>query len=268
MTATDVLTETLTREYSFTQTEGSDGLTLEGYAAVFNEPTRISNAFEGDFNETITRGAFARAVRQNPKPVVQFDHGQHPLLGSIPIAALTSMREDDKGLYIQARIHDNWLTEPVRDAIKSGSIGGMSFRFRPAPGGEQWDDRRENRTLTDVDLFELGPVVFPAYAGTAVSVRSQQLADALQEPELRHDLALALLLEPQDVADTPNDEARAEDTPPAEDEGEVRAEETPADQDVESSSAPNPARYRATAIALRAQQAALRSNIEPQGLSD
>ena len=62
------------RTVDFDLEPASDGLTLEGYAAVFDSPTRISNQWEGDFTETIKRGAFARAVRANPKPKMQFDH--------------------------------------------------------------------------------------------------------------------------------------------------------------------------------------------------
>lgn len=263
---TTLATETFTRTYDFTQLPDTDGLTLEGYAAVFDSPTRIANAYEGDFMEKIVKGAFARAVRQQPGPVVQFDHGQHPLLGSIPIAALTSMREDDKGLYVSARIHDNWLTEPVRDAIKSKAISGMSFRFRPAPGGEEWNATRDERTLTDVDVFELGPVVFPAYEGTAVSVRSQKLAAALQDEEIRHDLALALLLEPAvdgsesdrpvegpSDEDEPRNTAGPEDTPPLEG-GQSEA------------SAPNPARVHALTLEARLSRVLQRSIIEPPEL--
>jgi len=264
---TTVVPTTLSREYRFTQT-ASDGLTLEGYAAVFDSPTRIANAWEGDFTETIARGAFARAVRQNPKPKVQFDHGQHPLLGSIPIAALTSMREDEKGLFISARIHDNWLTEPVRDAIKSGAIDGMSFRFAVPPGGDEWSTDRSTRTLKDVDVFEFGPVVFPAYAGATVSVRSQQLADALKDDAVRHDLAVALLLDNLTDLPTPTDD----DTAPLEvavsDEVEVRDDDVIADQ-TPVSSAPNPARTQATLYAVRAALAAQRStHYEPSGLFD
>ena len=263
---TEVVPDTLTRSYRFDLTPVEDGLTLEGYAAVFDTPTRIANSWEGDFTETIARGAFARAVRQNPKPVVQFDHGQHPLLGSIPIAALSSMREDDKGLFVSARIHDNWLTEPVRDAIKSGAIDGMSFRFRVPAGGEQWDNTRETRTLTDVDLLELGPVVFPAYKGTAVSVRSQQLAEALQDDDVRHDLAIALLIDNlTDSLPTLDTEDPARDEPAGSEEGAVRDDET-ADQET-SLSAPNLARSLATSLEVRAAQALLRSNNEPEGLS-
>jgi HK97 family phage prohead protease len=254
---------TLIRSYRFHQLPDADGLTLEGYAAVFDAPTRIKNAWEGDFTETIKRGAFARAVRESTKPKVQFDHGQHPLLGSIPIAAVASMREDDKGLFISARVHDNWLTEPVRDAIKSGAIDGMSFRFAPTADGEEWDATRENRTLTDVNLFEFGPVVFPAYQGTELSLRSRKLAEALHDEDVRHDLALALLLDP-DFVSVP-DEAADQIEEDTADRDEAPAEEAgPSDP-----SAPNTALHAATSMQVRAEQAQLRSmKHEPSGLPD
>ena len=280
MTATDVHTETpqlLLRSYDFEQTPKGDGKTLEGFVAVYDQWARISNAFEGDFDETVRFGAFARTVRANPRPVIQFDHGQHPLLGSIPIAAPPRMKEEKRGFWVSTTVHDNWLTEPVRDAIVSGAIRGMSMRFYPAAeNGERWDPMREKRELLDLHVLEMGPVVFPAYEGTTVNMRSQQFADALKDPTLRHDLALALLLEGRDEdlpADTPDDEARA-DQPPADDVVEVRTdEETPADPDtpedvVAEVSAPNPARTMATLIAVRTSQAVTRSNYEPEGLPD
>jgi len=127
--------QTHTRTVDFELRDNSDGLTLAGYAAVFDAPAQISD-WKGTYTETIARGAFTRAIRANPRPVVQFDHGQHPLLGSIPIAALQSLREDQRGLYMEATLHDNWLTEPVRDAITSGAITGMSFRFSVPDGGD------------------------------------------------------------------------------------------------------------------------------------
>lgn len=169
-------------ELSRTDESGS-GLTMEGYAAVFNSPTLIES-WEGRFNETIAPGAFAKTIREG-SPVLQFDHGQHPLLGSIPLGAITDLQEDETGLRVRARISDNWLTEPIRDAIREGAIDGMSFRFIPVK--DEWEDERSDtptRTLREVKLLELGPVVFPAYADTSVSLRDAvddqyQLARAL-----------------------------------------------------------------------------------------
>jgi len=154
-----------------------DGLTLTGYAAVFNSPTRISG-WEGDFIETIAPGAFKHTIR-NSRPVMQFDHGQHPLIGSLPIASIGKLREDSHGLYVEARVFDNWLTEPLRDAIRSEAISGMSFRFSVVKDDWSKQGKDRVRTLKEVRLYELGPVVHPAYADTSVALRSLERATGL-----------------------------------------------------------------------------------------
>lgn len=155
-----------------------DGLTLSGHAAVFDQVTRI-DSWEGQFDEVIQRGAFRKTLRERT-PVLMFEHGKHPLIGSMPLGTITKAREDDTGLWIEARLHDNWLIEPVRDAITSKSVDGMSFRFEAVKDAWQNDKRKVPlRTLQELRVPELGPVVFPAYSGTDVAVRSlfDQLPD-------------------------------------------------------------------------------------------
>lgn len=194
----------------------SDGLTLTGYAAVFNDVTRI-DSYEGRFDEQIAPGAFRRTL-QRRTPVLQFDHGSHGVVGSIPIGAIESIREDARGLYIEARLHDNWLVEPVRDAIASGAISGMSFRFSVT--GDEWDTSGETpmRTIKSVNLMELGPVVFPAYESTTVGVRSEVL-NVLTQPELRTDLARALVLSGSSDELAVNDSGTSNEPAEAPDEG-------------------------------------------------
>jgi len=218
-------------------TTPGDGLTLDGYAAVFNRET-IIDSWEGRFKEKIAPGAMKKSFRENP-PRVQFDHGHHPLIGSIPIGAVETCSEEvdpvlapEGGAHVIARLHDNWLIHPVRDAIASGSIDGMSFRFgvireewHDADGKKitdemqlqellrrSWyeeipDDELLVRTLKELRVPELGPVVWPAYDDTSVDVRSKTLTidlDRLHEPEQRNKLAQAVLLadraETDDVA--------------------------------------------------------------------
>jgi uncharacterized protein len=152
--------------------EAGDGLNLEGYAAVFNTPTRIRD-HQGDFDETILPGAFKRSLGER-SPVLQWDHGRDPAVGTAPIGDITDLREDDHGLLVRARLYDHASTERVRMAIKGKSIKGMSFRFGVPDGGEVWSKRdgMEQREIRDADVHELGPVVFPAYKATSVSVRS------------------------------------------------------------------------------------------------
>lgn len=193
--------------------EDDDGFTLEGYAAVFESPTRI-DSWEGEFDEQIARGAFKKSLRERT-PRLQFDHGHHPVIGSIPIGRFTEIGEDERGLHVLARLTDNWLVQPVRDAIAEGSIDGMSFRFSVVR--EEWRDNAGvlikadelpqllwnpgdrgplQRTLKEVKIAEAGPVVWPAYVDTSVGVRAKDMAAAIgTDAQLRRQVQRALALD-------------------------------------------------------------------------
>ncbi len=170
-----------------------DGLTLEGYAVVFDQPTRIESN-RGPFIETMKRGAFTRTLNAK-MPVLMFDHGQHPLIGPMPIGVIEEAREDAHGLFIRARLGSNWLIEPVREAIASGAVTGMSFRMmnikENVRRGASPGDLQE-RDVIEVRCPELGPVVYPAYETTSVAVRS--MSEALHDDSARTDLVRALWL--------------------------------------------------------------------------
>jgi hypothetical protein len=191
----------LTVPFEVRNGDDGDGLTLSGYAAVFNSPTRIADR-NGEYTESIAPGAFKRTLNSH-KPVMQFDHGQHPLLGSLPIAAINDVREDSRGLYVEARVFDNWLTEPLRDAIRGGAITGMSFKFQVIKDDWRSTDLGQARTIREVKLYELGPVVHPAYADTSVALRS--LERVIGQP----------LLSPTDTSEQRDDVPSEEPVAPA-----------------------------------------------------
>jgi HK97 family phage prohead protease len=216
--------------------ETGDGLTLEGHAAVFNRLTLI-DSWEGRFKEQCVPGCFKKTFRERT-PVLQFDHGRHPMVGSIPIGMAERVEEDDVGAFVRARLHDNWIVQPVRDAIASGSINGMSFRFTVVrdewvgPDGKKITDEEEllrllwgtwdapddellTRSLKEVKVPELGPVVFPAYEDTDVGVRSGRtvidLAELRENPAERRRMARLLFMA---EGSTPEDESSStEDVP-------------------------------------------------------
>ena len=218
--------------------DAGDGQTLEGYAAVFNEWTTISDRL-GTFQERIAPGAFKRTLGQR-MPVMQFDHGTHPLIGSIPLGRFTHIAEDDYGLKVRAKLSDNWLIQPVRDAIRDGGITGMSFKFRVV--ADQWEERDgdELRTITEVDLIEAGPVVHPAYEATTVGVRSRQTALALTDPEVRREVAALLTLGTEDIRNLADESPAAEPAP---------APATPAPAEAPTSSHAKASNNRRRAIA-------------------
>lgn len=163
--------QTLERHVDFDvrSIDEGDGLTLSGYAAVFDSPTRI-DSWEGRFDEIIARGAFRKTISER-MPILQWNHGNDPAIGQVPIGAIKNIREDTRGLFIEARLHDNDHVRPIRDAIASGAVSGMSFRFQVIK--DHWDDMGEVpvRTVKEVRLLEAGPVAFPAYEDTSVGVR-------------------------------------------------------------------------------------------------
>lgn len=191
------------RAFNFeARSSGSDGRTLEGHAAVFNTAARIRD-MHGDFDEIIMPGAFTRSLASRT-PVMQFEHGRDPRVGAVPIAAIEDIREDETGLYVRAKLYDNPVIEPVRQAIAGKSIKGMSFRFAVPDGGDKWSNRSEDvdlRQIYDTDTAEIGPVVFPAYDATSVSVRSML---AQLDPDEHRSLIRELAAELRLAADIPD----------------------------------------------------------------
>lgn len=190
------------RSFDFETDLAGDGRTLEGYAAVFDSVSRISD-WMGDFDEVIRPGAFVRSLATRT-PVLQFEHGRDARVGAVPIGSIEDIREDARGLYVRARLYDNPVVEPVRQAIEGRSINGMSFRFSVPKGGDKWTpmDKRSDgisdadfREILHTDTREIGPVVFPAYDDTTVGVRALM---AQLDPEERDALRRELV---RDLAD-------------------------------------------------------------------
>ncbi len=236
-----------------------DGLTIDGYGAVFNSATTI-DSWEGTFDEVIAPGAFRKSIRENT-PIMQFDHGHHPLIGSLPLGRWDTVEEDARGLHVVGRLSDNWLIEPFRDAIRDGGVTGMSFRFSVVR--DEWTDNagkkiRDDdlpellwhgsgdrgpilRTLKELRVSEVGPVTWPAYADTSVGVRSSErfvvdlgrldLRSALARSELARAVALAEAAlaaptaRPSKTSDVPSESP----TPSSEPRSTVPAAEHPAD---------------------------------------
>lgn len=207
-------------------TEPNDGWTLDGYGAVFNCFTVI-DSWEGVFREQIANGSMKKSFRENP-PIIQYDHGRHPMIGSMPIASVSSVAEESDpelapagGAHIVGRMNPNWLIEPLRDCLANGQINGMSFRFSVVR--EKWetadgktikddqellnelrrtwdgtvpDDELPIRTLQELRVPEMGPVCWPAYTETSAGVRSINLDELGTDPDQRAALARKLFAVP------------------------------------------------------------------------
>ena len=156
------------------------GRTLNGHFAVFNEFTEIDSWFEGRFLEQIAPGSFRDTIEdENRSPKILFDHGHDPSIGNKPLGAPDVLREDKTGAYYESELFDEEYVNQLLPALRSGQLGA-SFRFRitsdewrePKRSTKANPDKLKERTITGVDLYEFGPVTFPAYGNATAGVRS------------------------------------------------------------------------------------------------
>ena len=149
-----------------------DGMTFEGYAAVFNSPSQPL-----PFVETIKPGAFRKSLQGRHRMMLLWNHDTSQPLASTRNGSLR-MVEDDYGLKVTATLPDTQLGRDVAHMIRTGLIDAMSFGFQVKK--DTWSADGSTRTLEEVAIHEASLVSYPAYEGTAgsVSVRENRDIDA------------------------------------------------------------------------------------------
>jgi HK97 family phage prohead protease len=153
-----------------------DGMTLSGYAAVFNSASQPL-----PFTETIAPGAFRASLESKNDIKLLWNHDTSVVLGSTRAGTL-KLSEDGKGLRVDATLP---LTQAGKDAaisIKRGDVTGFSIGFRVPSNGDEWPSA-DQRILKRVNIHEVSVgVAFPDYLGTegTASVRAMtELADKI-----------------------------------------------------------------------------------------
>lgn len=142
-------------------------LRIGGYAATFNKEATGLN-----FREVIAPGAFTRTLASGNPVFLLINHD----MDALPLASTQSgtlkLSQDNVGLRMEAELDPkNPRAVELASALERGDVDKMSFAFSVAPDGDNKEDGL--RTLTDLDLFEVSVVTFPAYDSTSVGMRSQ-----------------------------------------------------------------------------------------------
>jgi len=152
---------------------------IEGYAAVFGDKYD-----SGWFIETIAPGAFDRALKEAQDVRCLFNHDPNNLLGRTKSKTL-SLAVDATGLHYDCDLNpDTRIATEVHSMVAREDLDGCSFAFtvRKQTWSEETDAEGKTtnyRTIEDLDLFDVGPVTYPAYEGTSVGARSVQHRQAL-----------------------------------------------------------------------------------------
>jgi uncharacterized protein len=144
-----------------------DKKTITGHAAVFNT---LTDMFW--YREQIAPGAFAKTLKTSDTRAL-LNHDANYLLGRTSSGTL-SMREDDRGLFVEINPPD---TQLIRDLVltpmERGDLNQMSFAFITTD--ESWEEKKGEipiRTIKEVDpLYDVSVVTQPAYPTTDAKLR-------------------------------------------------------------------------------------------------
>lgn len=154
----------------------NDGATprIGGYAAKYN--TYSQNL--GGFVEQIAPGAFDRSLSEQVDVLCRYNHEDAGLLGRTNSGTLR-LTSDSTGLEYEVDLPDTSTGRDVAELARRGDVTRSSFAFHTLE--DDWsltDQGFPRRTLRNVALVDVAPVVSPAYLDTSSALRS--LADRLE----------------------------------------------------------------------------------------
>jgi len=153
---------------------------IEGYGAVFYRDGDPGTEYQlwADAYERVLPGAFDRAMKEDDVRSL-FNHDPNMVLGRVAAGTL-SLSIDATGLRYSVTPPETAIVrEQVLLPIDRGDVSGSSFMFRVK--SVRWSDEErdgrmvEIREIQEVELFELGPVTFPAYEATTTGIRSASM---------------------------------------------------------------------------------------------
>ena len=153
----------------------TDEMKITAYFVVFNTETEI---YDGMYEE-ISDKAFKDIDLSDIRALA--DHDTAKVLGRTKSQTL-KLSVDEKGLFGEITINKN-DTEAVNlyERVKRGDIDQCSFGFSILNETmEQRADGTTKWTITEIELFEVSVVTFPAYADTSVEARSAQIEQMKQ----------------------------------------------------------------------------------------
>ncbi len=153
------------------ESRADGGKMIVGYGAVFHREGEAGTEYRlaPDVVERIATTAFDRALKEKQDARGLFNHDPNMLLGRAAAGTLR-MSADSKGLRYEIDLPDTQVGKDVAASIARGDLSGSSFSFRiNGKEGQRFEKGNgfDVRHIVDVDLYDVGPVTFPAYEARA-----------------------------------------------------------------------------------------------------
>ncbi len=157
------------------RTEGGDPI-IDGYATVWEQEYDVAGGPPVGWTEVIAEGAATKSLREKPDVKLLFDHE------GIPLARTRSgtlvLDSDDVGLHVTTPDGIDSQSPHVRSvasAMERGDLDEMSFAFRALRN--EWNADYTRRRITEVQLFDVSVVTYPANPATVAQLRTMSEPD-------------------------------------------------------------------------------------------
>lgn len=167
---------------------------IEGYAAVFNQRSRLIFEFGEVFHEIIEPGAFDEVLRSESIDVLYtYDHDdKQPMARFKPARGINTLAlsVDDYGLKYRAVLNNTQLSRDTFARVQSGEVFENSFVFIIDATGERWARGEDGTPLRHVakvrGLYDVSAVVNGAYGNTDMAAAARSFQE-FQESETAND---------------------------------------------------------------------------------
>ena len=159
--------------------DGTESRTITGYAAVFDKWSHEL----GWFKEKVSRTAFDGVDMSDV--VATFNHDFNYPLARTGSKTL-KLSVDDYGLRYEFEAPNTTAGNDLLENVRVGNVVGSSFMFTVSEDNWTFKNNTEvdEREIIKIErLFELGPVVMPAYPDTTAAARSAEAAKETEKPE-------------------------------------------------------------------------------------
>lgn len=126
-----------------------------GYGSVYG--------VEDSYGDVVVKGAFKNSLEEwiskGRLPAMLWQHRADE-----PIGIYEKMIEDDDGLYVEGQllIDDDPLAKRAYGHLKAGSLSGLSIGYNLPKDGLEYDKEKDIFILSEIDLWEVSLVTFPA----------------------------------------------------------------------------------------------------------
>ena len=159
---------------------------IVGYAAVYHRQGEAGTEYRlwEDVVERIKPGAFDRAIKEDDVRAL-FNHEPALILGRMKAGTLR-LSVDSVGLRYEIDPPDTQAGRDTVESIKRGDVSGSSFAFVPRKRATREETDADGRSvyiveLEEVELYDVGPVTYPAYAATETGVRSDAVRRGVED---------------------------------------------------------------------------------------